>query len=181
MKTTATRITALLAAGIVSATVAGVTASGPAVASPPAPSASPSTTADDGSVGITKGTHVKVLNEGDETMYVRMFIWPKGWSSPEAVTPGQEKSYAYSRTGADDVELRFFFNEHSAAHNTDGIEVDADNPALTHPWLSVDWSREYFVVGRTHTWVADDGSRYWGKREGDSSGFKHFRLHVTNP
>lgn len=180
MRTPAPRIAALLAAGIVGATVAGITASGPAVASPPAPSLSANAKEVDNSVAITKGTWVKVRNEGDTTMYVRMYH-STGWASPVAINPGQERSFAYSRTGADDVELRFFFQESSAASNSDGIEVDADNPALTHPWLSVDWSREYFVVGRTHTWVADDGSRYWGKREGDCGGFKHFSLHVTNP
>lgn len=170
-------------AALMGTAVAGVMAATPATAAPPAP-ASAVQAADraEASEFITKGTSVTVRNDGDQTIWVRKWHWRTGfyWEAPMALTPGALASFAGNHCPGDDVELRVFFDQGKADDNEDGIDVDAENPAYAAPWLSVDWDSEYFSVGGTHTWVAHDGSRYWGQRESDSSAYKHFRLHVTN-
>lgn len=183
MTTTATRLTSLAAALLSGATLATAVAA-PAMAAPaPATVQNPTPNATGAPQWVTKGVEVLVRNDGDQTLWVRKWHWQTDfyWESPVAINPGSEARFTGKSSGTDDLELRVFLDEGKAHANEDGIEVDAENPAYSTPWMSVDWDSEYFNIGGTHTWVADDGSRYWGKREDDSYHYKRFRLHVTNP
>lgn len=186
MKSSTTRFSSIAAAAVVGASVAGLMmapSASAAPANPPAPGATASAPVEAPAHPemFNSGTEVTVRNDGDETMWVRRWHQKTDyyWESPVELSPGAEFAFAGKHGLADDVELRVFFDKSKADANTGGIEIDAENPAYSAPWMSVDWDSEYFSVGGTHTWIAHDGSRYWGKRLSDD-GYKKFRLHVTN-
>jgi hypothetical protein len=129
----------------------------------------------------TKGTAVTVRNTGDQSIWLRKYdVLRLKWESPEEIPVGGENRYCEISANLDDVELLVFFDKGKADRNDGGVNVDAENPAYSSPWMSVDWNSEYFSIGGTYTWVAKDGSRFWGKRGADSDRHKEFELHVTN-
>lgn len=127
------------------------------------------------------GTKVKVVNNGDQSIWVREFsLGSMKWMSPREIQPGQSWNFEGKEDGFDDVELNVFTSLEDANNEDNGINVDAENPAYSTPWLSVDWDSEYFSEGHWHTWVADNGMRFTGHRNGDCSHYKNFTLDITN-
>lgn len=163
-------ILAPLAVGVVAPSVAQATAAAPAA--PPAAN-SPQFT-------WQKGTMVIVQNTGDQSIWVVKRYPFGGTDSPTEIEAAKQRTWEGKREGQDDVELIVYFSKSDADQGKNGIEVDAENPVYSTPWLSVDWDSEYFNEGSSHTWVASDGSRYYGKRSHDSAEHKVFWLEVTN-
>ncbi len=128
-----------------------------------------------------KGTMVIVQNTGDQSIWV-VKLYPFGATSddPVQIDPGKQYTWQGKRDGQDDVELAVYFNKGDADREKNGIDVDAENPLYSTPWLSVDWDSEYFNEGSSHTWVTKDGSRYHGRRSHDSHEHKVFWLQITN-
>lgn len=62
----------------------------------------------------------------------------------------------------------------------EAIEVDAENPAWSSPWLSVSYHSKYYGVGTVHHYEsALARAELTGKLDGDSHCFKEFELRMT--
>lgn len=129
----------------------------------------------------TRGTHVTFANSGDQPIWIREYNpGPPGvWGRAHKVDPGGIKGLDGDYPVLDDVEARVYFSESDAQAEENHVEVDAENPAYSTPWMSVDWDSEYFSVGGTHTWITEEGHRFEGQRMEDSKDNKEFRLDVT--
>lgn len=186
----AARATAALLA---TATIAGLTST-MAVAAPADPAnaaASAATTtsatanpgpAAEADTSFTKGTAVAFRNDTASSVWVREHHIYTDWYAAEEVKPGQTEYYSGNFGGVDDVQLRIFRSAEDARGNSmfKAIEVDAENPAWSSPWLSVSYHSKYYNVGTVHTYEsALAGAQFTGKRNGDSSNFKEFELHMT--
>lgn len=71
----------------------------------------------------------------------------------------------------DDVQLRIFRSAEDARENSmlEAIEVDAENPAWSSPWLSVSYHSKYYGFGTVHHYEsAQARAEFTGKRSGDS-------------
>lgn len=207
MSITTNRIAARAAATLLAAaSVAGLTCTGvhaapaaPASISSPAPApafptpiapvpadvagAVPAAAASESDNSFTKGTSVWFRNATDSTMWVREHHIFTDWYVADELQPGEAKSYSGNYGGVDDVQLRIFRSAEDARENSmfKAIEVDAENPAWTSPWLSVSYhSKSYDSVGTVHHYEsALAGAHFTGKRNSDSNNYKQFELHMT--
>lgn len=127
----------------------------------------------------TRGTNVGVTNGGDQPIWIQKFRPSSGWGTPVKLAPGEWTHHSGDYPVLDDCEMRAYFSEADARSHDNNVDIDAENPAGTSPWMSVDWDSEYFSVGGKHTWITDDGHRFDGERLGDSRHNKEFRLTIT--
>lgn len=179
---------ALLAAGSIAglACVPAVAApAAPAQAAPAAPAPAPAATTGpsaDADASFTKGTRVSFRNDTGSTVWVREHEVFTSWFSAQAVRPGEVKRYTGNFAGVDDVQLRVFRSAEDARGNSvfKAIEVDAENPAWSSPWLSVSYQSKYYNVGTVQYYVSPiAGAHFTGKRHADSSHYKQFELTMT--
>ncbi len=104
------------------------------------------------------------------------------WWASDVLQPGETRSYHGNYGGVDDVQLRVFRSAEDARENSvfKAIEVDAENPAWSSPWLSVSYQSKYYSVGTQHYYVSPiAGAHFTGKRHGDTSHYKQFELTMT--
>lgn len=127
----------------------------------------------------TRGTHVGVGNGGDLPIWIQKWYPSGGWGNVYKLNPGEWTSHSGDYPVLDDVEMRVYFSEADAQSESNNIDIDAENPAATTPWMSVDWDSEYFGVGGKHTWITDEGHRFDGERHADSKHNIEFRLLIT--
>lgn len=152
---------------------------GTTTAAPAAEAHQASQARDDRPAAWTRGTHVGVQNTGDEPVWIQRFFPAGGWGEPTKLAPGEWTDHAGDYAALDDCEMRVFFSAADAAAERDNVDVDAENPSYSTPWMSVDWDSEYFSVGGKHTWITDEGHRFDGERVEDSRHYKEFRLKIT--
>ncbi len=158
----------------------------PAAAAPAAPAtdagATPATPASDADASFTKGTEVSFRNNTGSPVWVREHHVFDDWYGSDVLQPGQAKSYSGNFAGVDDVQLRVFRSAEDARGNSvfKAIEVDAENPAWSSPWLSVSYQSKYYNVGTVQYYVSPiAGAHFTGKRHADSSHYKQFELTMT--
>lgn len=150
-----------------------------ASATPDAPAPAPTTDAPD---SYTKGTQVTLRNQTGGTIWVRGHRAFTDWWAPYVLNPGETVAYRGDFPGVDDVQLRIFRSAEDAKGNSvfKSIEVDAENPAWSSPWLSVSYQSKYYNVGTQHHYESPlAGAHFTGKRHGDSTHYKEFELTMT--
>ena len=169
-----------------SAAPAAPATSNPAAPSPvaPAPAAEggAAATSDSHPDAFTKGTNVWFRNETPNTVWVREHHIFTDWYAADEIKPGDSKAYSGNYGSVDDVQLRIFRSAEDARENSvfKAIEVDAENPAWSSPWLSVSYQSKYYSVGTVHFYVSPiAGAAFTGQRHGDSDNYKHFELTMT--
>lgn len=132
--------------------------------------------------GVTKGTHVWFNNETSETVWVREHHIYTDWYSADELAPGESKTYSGNFGGVDDVQLRIFRSAEDARENSvfKAIEVDAENPAWSSPWMSVSYHCKYYLEGTIHHYEsALAGAQFKGQRQVDTEYNKMFDLRMT--
>ena len=200
MTTKTTRLAARAAAALLAAgSIAGLTAvpslAAPAAPAPAAPApAAPAPATEVGAVpaapapaadsdnSFTKGTSVYFRNASGGAIWVREHKAFTDWWASDVLQPGETRSYHGNYGGVDDVQLRVFRSAEDARENSvfKAIEVDAENPAWSSPWLSVSYQSKYYSVGTQHYYVSPiAGAHFTGKRHGDTSHYKQFELTMT--
>lgn len=189
MATTTTRIASRAAAALLAAASLASLSYAPAFAAPapaapapvaPAPAAPAAGPEADNS--FTKGTQVWFRNDTGSTVWVREHHVFTDWYASEQLQPGESAYYSGNYGGVDDVQLRIFRSAEDARENSvfKAIEVDAENPAWSSPWLSVSYQSKYYSVGTVHFYVSPiAGAHFTGQRHGDSDNYKHFELTMT--
>lgn len=132
----------------------------------------------------TDGTAVRVHNFTGKRLYYRLYhpVYVE-WRGPYSLEVNDSVYLAYDWPTFDDVELHLFFSEAAAKANEKPIDIQAENPAWSAPWVSINGWTEYFQSeGESHEIVERcrlrDGDRFWVKREGDTSGYKELTIHL---
>lgn len=190
MKFSALAAGLLAGAALVSVTapVAASAAPAPApasVAAPVAPAPAPAgeaAAAQDQVDSFTKGTKVWFSNETTETVWVREHHIFDDWYGSDVLKPGESKTYSGNFGGVDDVQLRVFRSAEDARENSvfKAIEVDAENPMYSSPWMSVSYQSKYYSVGEINYYVSPlAGAHFTGQRQADTSYYKYFDLRMT--
>jgi hypothetical protein len=120
-------------------------------------------------------TRVLLKNNTKEAVYTSSYRGMGVWSDWTVLWPGHSRSFRDSYRWSDDVEFRISTEQ----SKSNSIDVDAENPAYSTPWMSVDWNSEYFNVGGTYTWEVKDGGEIFGTRHHDSDDAKQFELVIN--
>ena len=120
-------------------------------------------------------TRVTLKNNTKEAVYTKYYRGMGVWSDWSVLWPGQSTSFRNLYRWSDDVEFRISTDQSQRT----AIDVDAENPLYSTPWMSVDWNSEYFNVGGTYTWHVKDAGELFGTRHQDSDGAKQFELVIN--
>jgi hypothetical protein len=139
-----------------------------------------------GSWGFTMGTSIEIHNHTGKDIYYRGNNPYYGWdNTPSTLQPGRSMRISRDYAAFDDIEGRIFADYAAAAANDSvrSIELQAENPAWSAPWIEYSNHTEYFQnQGEEHsvtepcTWR--DTNSWWWKRENDGNGHKNFQLHI---
>ena len=148
----------------------------PAIPTPiaPAPAGAPDS--------FTKGTKVWFVNETSNSVWVREHHIFDDWYGSEELKPGESRTYSGNYGGVDDVQLRIFRSAEDARENSvfKAIEVDAENPMYSSPWMSVSYDSKYYLVGTIHHYESPlAGAKFMGQRQEDQTYYKYFDLRMT--
>ena len=132
----------------------------------------------------TKGTRVRIENRTGSPIWYRRFAPVyHTWDGRGRLDPGRSAVEQGDWPAYDDVEIHIFLDQASYDANRDPIDLQAENPPIAAPWLSVNRWEEWFQgEGESHevvvTCALRDGERYWVKRENDSASFKEFTVEL---
>jgi hypothetical protein len=184
VRATASLLAAMAAAGLASSaalaaepTPVGVPGPIPTSAPAPAPAADQAQANSAHGWSWTKGTEVTFRNQSDTTVWLRHYDYAGRWNGAVKMAPGSTKVMTGTWVGTDDVEFRLFRSAEDANANRRGYEIDAENPAYSEPWMSVDYRSQYFKVGDQRTWVRSGGiGEFHGARKDDTKDNKVFEL-----
>ncbi len=124
----------------------------------------------------TKGVELRVVNTGATTLTV----WERGTDNVRFVKPGESTSFQGEKSFADDVEIDMSWREKSRVEKP--LQIDASNPSMGTPNVSVEWDNRSYDVGDKHTFSGlTDGWDYdlIITREGDSDDNKKFTVEAA--
>ena len=176
------RATKFATALVTSALAAGVFLSMGTASAAAAPAATNSSTTAASTVAASDiapsqplATQVTLKNNTQEAVYISRYRGMGIWSNWTVLWAGQSETFRNSYRGSDDVEFRI---SRDKTRRT-SIDVDAENPLYSTPWMSVDWNSEYFNVGGTYTWQVKSGGELFGTRHHDADGAKQFELVIN--
>lgn len=179
-----------LAAALIGTAAALATTVAPATAQP-TPAPAPATTNALAQqvkepVPNTSGVRLDIYNSQADSIFVQYYRNnAEKWGEPYEVKPGGHTWHDGNKTGWDDVEIRVYARWYDADNEQNYIEVDAENPPVGYPWLSVDWDRESFDTWDRKQWSTDEFGDIkhhasWDAYRGDDKpGRKHFILTVN--
>lgn len=132
----------------------------------------PATTTDSGSPAAwigTKGVQLNVRNMSDTPIY----IGTRGNGDIRELKPNETRTFRGERSGADDVELLVRWS----SSGDDGVDIDASNPAMAEPNVSVNGVLQFFSVAQHMSWKLPVNGVETGigvRRDSDTSEFKRF-------
>lgn len=179
--TSAAVVTAVAPASADAGTVQRPAPASAASATSPAPADVSATQVSGKHTSFTKGTAVWFANETSDPVWVREHHIFTDWYPADRLDPGESKTYVGNFGGVDDVQLRVFRSQEDARSNSvfKAIEVDAENPAYSSPWMSVSYVSKYYGVGTIHHYVSPiAGATFMGQRQADTPNYKYFDLRM---
>jgi len=127
----------------------------------------------------TKGVELTLINNGQYVSYV----WLRGSNDVRLLQPGESTTYQGEKSFADDVEIDISWKDKSRTSSP--LEVDASNPSMGTPNVSVGFQNRTYTEGESATFRGDAGGLSTVPyvleviREGDSDDNKRFTVKIA--
>lgn len=127
----------------------------------------------------TRGVELNLINTGQYAIYV----WLRGTNDVRVLSSGQSTTFQGEKSFADDVEIDLSWKD--KRYTSYPLEVDASNPSLGTPNITVGRQNRTFDEGEATTYRGDAGGMSTVpfvlevSRDSDSDDFKRFTLKLA--